>query len=283
MWISSRAVRPAVALLRCAHPEPAAVVTAVAALLAVGVGHPPAMVASITATVAASQLAVGWSNDALDARRDAAAGRSDKPVAARAISRRTVVVAAVVAAGATVLLALVHPAPAAVAALLGLASASAYNWPLKSTSASALPYAASFAALPAFVVLAGPGEPPVWLLLAGALLGVGAHFANVLPDLAADAASGVRGLPQRLGATGSRLAATATLLAATAVLVVGPPGPPAWPALVAAAAAAVALPTGWYAGTVAGRAGRRPTGLFRAVMLVAVIDVGLLLAAGPSL
>ncbi|NED56002.1 hypothetical protein G3I24_34620, partial [Micromonospora aurantiaca] len=67
-------------------------------------------------------------------------------------------------------------------ATLGLVSALLYNRPLKSTPVSVLPYAVSFGALPAFVVLALPGSPvpPAWLVAAAALLGAGAHFANVL-------------------------------------------------------------------------------------------------------
>jgi 4-hydroxybenzoate polyprenyltransferase len=257
-------------------------VTAVAALLAVGVGHGPAGVAAVAAAVLSSQLAVGWVNDRLDADRDAAVGRTDKPAATGAISRRAVAVAGAVAAVATVPLALLSGPPAAIAAALGLVSALLYDWPLKFTPASVLPYMISFAALPAFVVLALPGAPAPagWLLAAGGLLGGGAHFANALPDLADDARTGVRGLPQRLGPAGSWSAAAALLLGATVALVLGPAGPPSWAGLAAVAAAVVVLPTGWYAGRRASHAGRRPVVVFRAVMLVALIDVVLLISSG---
>ena len=68
--------------VRASHPEPAVAVTAVAVLLAVGVGHPAGGAATVGATVFASQLATGWSNDWLDARRDAAARRTGKPLVA---------------------------------------------------------------------------------------------------------------------------------------------------------------------------------------------------------
>jgi 4-hydroxybenzoate polyprenyltransferase len=271
------------ALLRATHPEPAAAVTVVSGLLALAVGHGIGGAALVTATVAASQLAVGWANDALDADRDAAVGRTDKPVAAGAVGRRTVAVAAVLAAAATVLLALGFGPRPAVAATVGLVSAMAYNWPLKRTVLSPLPYAVSFAALPAFVVLALPATPPVWLVAAGGLLGAGAHFANVLPDLADDAVTGVHGLAHRLGATGTALAAAAFLLAATGVLVLGPPGPPSWVGLAALAGAVVVLPAGWYAERAATGAGRRTPALFRAFLVVALVNVGLLLASGTVL
>jgi heme o synthase len=269
-------------LIRAAHPEPAAAVTAVSALLAVAVGHRGWAVAAIAAAVLASQLAVGWVNDWLDAGRDAAVGRIDKPAATGEISPRTVGAAGAVAALATVPLALTCGLPAAVAATTGLLSALLYDWPLKFTPASVVPYMVSFAALPSFVVLALPGAPapPAWLPAAGALLGGGAHFANALPDLSDDARTGVRGLPHRLGAGGSRLAAAGLLLAATLVLVFGPPGPPSWAGLAAVAAAVVVLPIGWYAGRAAARRGARPVAVFRAVLVVALIDVLLLVSSG---
>lgn len=271
------------ALIKASHPEPAVAVTAVAALLAWGVGHRPVGIVLVALTIAATQLAVGWTNDWLDADRDRQVGRADKPVPAGAVSRRTVGAAGLVAATATPLLAAPTGVPAAACITGALLSALAYNWPLKFTVVSVLPYAVSFGALPAFVVLALPGAPapPAWLVAAGALLGAGAHFANVLPDLADDARTGVHGLPHRLGATGSGLAAAGLLAAATVTLVVGPPGPPSWAGLAAVAGTVVILATGWYVARRAAADGTRPNAVFRAVMLVAVIDVVLLVASGP--
>ncbi|SCL40104.1 4-hydroxybenzoate polyprenyltransferase [Micromonospora pallida] len=277
--------RTVLGLVRACHPEPAAVVTAVAGLLAWGVGHTPAGIASVVATVLASQLAVGWSNDRFDADRDEQVGRADKPIVTGTVSRRTLGTGAVLAALAAPLLALTTNPTAALCATVGLISALLYNRPLKSTPVSVLPYAVSFGALPAFVVLALPEAPvpPAWLVAAGALLGAGAHFANVLPDLADDARTGVRGLPHRLGTTGSAVAAAGLLLAATVTLVLGPAGPPSWAGLSAVATAAVVPPVSWYGGRRAARAGTRPVGAFRAVILVALIDVALLVASGRVL
>ncbi|MEH1099731.1 UbiA family prenyltransferase [Micromonospora sp. CPCC 205561] len=269
-------------LIRASHPEPAAAVTTVAGLLAWGVGHRPAGMLAVVLAVAASQLAVGWANDALDADRDATVGRTDKPVAAGAVSRRATAVAAAVAALATPALALATGPAAALCATLGLVSALLYDWPLKSTPVSVLPYAVSFGALPAFVVLALPGGvlPPGWLVAAAACLGAGAHFANVLPDLADDARTGVRGLPHRLGPAGSRAAAAALLLGATVTLALGPPGPPSGVGVAAVATAVVVPPLSWYGGRAAARRGGRQVAAFRAVMLVALIDVVLLVTSG---
>jgi heme o synthase len=269
----------ALALIKSSHPEPGGAVTVAMTLLAIGVGHRGWSILGVFAAVGATQLAVGWVNDWLDADRDAATGRRDKPVAAGAVSRRTVGIAGLVASLAIPLLGLPFGLwPTVLITLVGV-FALLYDWPLKSTAFSVVPYLVAFGLLPAFVVVALPGHPapPAWLVAAGALLGGGAHFANVLPDLADDAATGVRGLPHRLGAAGSSIAAALLLLAATLTLVFGPPGRPSGPAWAAAAASVVVLPLGWYA---ARRAQGRAVAMFRAVILVALIDVLLLISSG---
>jgi 4-hydroxybenzoate polyprenyltransferase len=269
----------AVALLKSAHPEPGGAVTVAMTLLAVGVGHRGWGIVGVAAAVAATQLAVGWVNDWLDADRDRVAGRTDKPVAAGAVDRRTVGLAGLIASLAIPLLGLPFGWAATVCITLVGVFALLYDWPLKSTPFSLLPYLVAFGLLPAFVVVSLPGHPapPAWLVAAGALLGGGAHFANVLPDLADDAATGVRGLPHRLGAGWSQVAAAVLLLGATLTLVFGPDGPPSWAGIAAAAAAAVVLPVGWYA---ARRARGRPVAMFRAVIVVALIDILLLIFSG---
>ncbi|HEY0641171.1 MAG TPA: UbiA family prenyltransferase, partial [Pseudonocardiaceae bacterium] len=187
------------ALVLACHPQPTAAVTAVAAGLAVTTGRPAAQVLGVAGTVLAGQLSVGWLNDLLDADRDAAVGRPDKPVAAGAVSRRTVLAATLLAAAAAIGLSLLSGWPAAAAHTAALVSAWAYDLGVKATVWSPVPYLVSFGLLPAFVVLGLPAAPPAWLVAAGALLGCAAHFANVLPDLDDDLATGVRGLPHRWG------------------------------------------------------------------------------------
>ncbi len=270
--------RSVVGLARASHPEPAVAVTVAATFLALVTGRDAQGAAAVAAAVLASQLAVGWHNDWLDAERDRASGRKDKPLATGDLPRRTVGISAAVAAALTVPLALLSGPQAAAVAALGLASALMYNWLLKFTPASVVPYAVSFAALPSFVVLGLPGAPtpPTWLVLAGATLGAGAHFANVMPDLADDARTGVHGLPHRLGAAGSTVAAAVLLAVASALLVLGPPGAPSPLTLVGLGAAVVVLVVGGYVQF------RRPgsRSAFRAVMIAALIDVALLLTAG---
>jgi 4-hydroxybenzoate polyprenyltransferase len=269
-------------MVRACHPEPAVAVTTVTALLAWGVGHDGGGIARVSLAVFLSQLAIGWVNDWLDAARDRAVGRTDKPVAAGAIDRRTVGWFGLAASVGCVLAATALEWPAGLLMVAALVSALLYDWPLKLTPFSVLPYAVSFGLLPAIVVTSLPGAPapPAWLVAAGALLGSGAHFANALPDLGDDERSGVRGLPQRLGAGGSRVAAAVLLLAATVTLVFGPPGPPSWAGIGAIVAAVVVLPVGWYVARGAAARGGRSVGVFQAVMAVALIDVVLLVSSG---
>lgn len=77
-----------------------------------------------------------------------------------------------------------------------------------------LPSSVAFGALPHVVSLADPRRPvpaPSWHVVAGALLGVGAHLLDALPDLSIDTATGVNGFPHRVGARRTRRLAGAAL------------------------------------------------------------------------
>ncbi|WP_165989531.1 UbiA family prenyltransferase [Streptomyces sp. YIM 98790] len=268
-----------VAWAAACHPLPTAAVTLVAAGLAAAFGRGAAGTAAVAAAVLAGQLSVGWLNDLLDADRDALAGRPGKPVADGRLPRPAVRTAVVTAAVLAVVLSLLSGPAATAAHLLALVSAWSYDLGVKATRWSLVPYAVSFGLLPAFVVLGLPGAPlpPWWLVAAGALLGCAAHFLNVLPDLADDAASGVRGLPHRLGADRGRAAAGVLVLAASALLVLGPPGTAPGGRLAVLPAAVLIVGAGLLAGR---RPGSRAA--FHAVLLVAVADVGLLLWTGTG-
>lgn len=269
--------------MKACHPEPTAAVTALVTALAAASGRSAEACVLIGAAVLCGQLSVGWCNDLVDAARDRAADRTDKPLAAGTAARRTVAAAAGTALAACVVLSLAAGRWAGAAHLTGVAAAWAYNLGVKRTAASWLPYALAFGLLPAFVTLGLPGRPwpPAWAMAAGALLGVGAHFTNVLPDIDADLAAGVRGLPQRLGRRRTRVLAPLPLLAASAVLVLGPPGPvgrAGWAALAVTAGLAAATTAATSQG--ARTAGRLP---FLATLAMAVTAVGLLVLHGGSL
>jgi 4-hydroxybenzoate polyprenyltransferase len=259
-------------LVRACHPEPTVAVTAVAVGLAIAAGRGAPGAVAVAFAVLAGQLSVGWSNDLIDRDRDRLRGRRDKPLVAGLVSSTTVARAALIALTATVPLSLLSGFRAALAHLVAVAAAWAYNLRLKATVLSVLPYAIAFGLLPAFVTLglSGTPWPPWWAVTAGALLGAGAHFANVVPDIADDLATGIRGLPQRLGRRSASRLAAALLLAASIVLVVGPGqvGPVSGIGLAVATVLAVV-------------AGIRAS--FRAVLVVALLDVALLMARGSAL
>ena len=116
-------------------------------------------VVATAAAVLASQLAIGWVNDAIDAPRDAAVGRTDKPVAMGTLSRRTAAILGAVAAVAVVPLGFLSGVPAGLVATLAVTAALLYDWPLKSTVLSVLPYTVAFACLPSFVLLSAGNDP----------------------------------------------------------------------------------------------------------------------------
>lgn len=215
-------------LVRAAHPLPTAAVTALTAGLLLGAGVSWGHGLLVLAAVLTGQLVIGWSNDLLDGQRDTAVGRADKPLARGEVSPSAVQAALVVAAVATIVLSIATSIPVAALHLgLVVGSGLAYNLGLKATAFSWVPYAVAFGALPAVAwVGAGAGAPPWWTSVVGALLGVGAHLLNVLPDLADDAATGVRGLPHRLGERGSRILAPLLLLTGSVIVVLAQPGGP---------------------------------------------------------
>jgi 4-hydroxybenzoate polyprenyltransferase len=271
------------ALIIACHPLPCLAVTAMATLLTAEAA-PPGFAAGRLALVAlamlAGQLSVGWSNDAIDADRDAAAGRIDKPAAAGLISVRALWLAAGGALVTTIAVsAAIGPVTLAIDALV-IAAAWAYNLGLKATAWSGLMYVLGFGPLPAYATSALPGHPlpRLAVTVAAALLGLGAHFANVLPDLADDARSGVRGMPQRVaarfGTTATRGVALVLLLAASVLLLAAASPGRRWVA-VAGLCAACALAV---AGALGG--GKVP---FFAAIAIAGVDVLIFAAGGEAL
>lgn len=269
------------ALLRSAHPGPTVAVTALAAAYAVSVGLAPGRVALVTAAVLAGQLSIGWCNDLVDAGRDRLVGRSDKPLATGDIRAGQVRAACALAVVATIGLSLACGLVAGAVHLLCVAAGWSYDLGVKATVWSWVPYAVAFGGLPVFVALSEPGAgvPAPWVVAAAALLGVGAHLVNVLPDLADDEATGVRGLGHRLGPRVTQVVAVAALVTATAVMALGIaalPGvlPGVLPGLVLLGALVVVA---GLAGVALLGSGRVP---FRAAIGIAAVDVLMLVIAG---
>jgi 4-hydroxybenzoate polyprenyltransferase len=258
------------ALLAAAHLGPTLAVTLLVGLLAVAQDDlAPGRVALVVAAVLTGQLSIGWSNDLVDLPRDRRSGRTDKPLVTGAASVSLARTACALAVVSCVVLSLACGLAAGLVHLVCVAAGWAYNLGLKGTAWSWLPYAVAFGGLTVFVALAASTAPPWWWPVGGALLGVGAHLLNVLPDLDDDAATGVRGLPHRLGPRWIAPVATTVLVAATVVVLVGSAPPPP----VAVAAAVVVL--GLAVLAVTGR-GRLP---FAAAVGIALVDVTLLVVA----
>lgn len=273
------------ALWGSSHPGPTLVVTALSLALGIAVGLEPWRLVLLALAVLAGQLSVGISNDAIDAARDRAVGRPDKPIARGDVSERAAWVAACSAVALAIALSAPLGAGLVAAHAFALASAWSYNAALKSTPFSIVPFIVSFGLFPSFATLAAP-EPSVaapWAWVAGAALGSAVHLTNVLPDLADDAHTGVRGLPHRLGARMSAVIAAVAVLAGAAATVLG---------TVRGDAAAVTL-VSWIGfalvattaiATVLLAVTRPPTRtLFRLVMLGALLLAVQLVASGGSL
>jgi 4-hydroxybenzoate polyprenyltransferase len=201
--------------------------------------------------------------------------RTDKPLAAVPAARRAVALAAVGAVVATTGLSLALGLVAGLVHLAAVACGWAYNLALKSTVVSWLPFAVAFGALPAVATFALPGRPAPasWVLVAGGLLGVAAHLANVVPDIEDDRATAVVGFAHRIGPRAALLLAAILAAASSAVVALGPPGGPSgldWAAV--GLVGAVVLLAGLAPSLGRGRAP------FYAVIVLVAVDLLLLVA-----
>jgi 4-hydroxybenzoate polyprenyltransferase len=260
-------------LLRAAHPEPSAAVTAAATALAIGAGL-GGRAALVALAVGSGQLSIGWSNDWLDLDRDRAGQRTDKPVAQQQIDPRAVVVASAAAAVVCVPASFALGVAAGVVHLVGVAAGWLYNVVAKHTVYSIVPWMVAFGLLPAVVTLTVPLEqwPAWWIMVAGAVLGGGAHLANAIPDLELDQATGVEGLPHRLGRRRSLVVATVLVGLGVALVAYGVAAPFASTAIGAGGAIGVA----WV--VLMTRRGRDRAAFHGVVALLLLLAAGVVLS-----
>jgi heme o synthase len=226
------------------------------------------------------QASIGWANDYVDAWRDRAAGRRDKPVAAAQISDRVVGGCAAGALVADVPLSLALGWRAGASHLVAVGWAWLYDLRLKETPASWLPFAVSFGLVPVVVATALPGSPlpQATLVAAGSCCGIAAHFANTIGDAADDALTGVRGLPQRIGPAASTVVAATFVAAASVLLVVAThAAAPALTAAVLGVGAAVVMPL------LVRRASGRHVAFRLVIVTVAVMVVAFVVSGGDQL
>jgi len=261
-------VKLIIGLAKASHFGPTMTVTITSLLLATNLWwEGPALV--IAFGVFLGQLLVGFTNDLNDYQDDLKHNRINKPLVSGVITTSQLQRAIKIVAPIAVVVNIAGPLgiKGGLIYLFGVGMGISYNLYFKSTLLSPLPYAIAFGALVSCIVVATDRRPPLWLITAAALLGVAAHFANVLKDLDQDLNSGIKGLPQRLGKKYSRIIVSLLLISTTLLLnYIHSNTPLLVIGLIAAAITSVA-----------------PNKLmFSALMITAVIDVALMLSAAGS-
>ena len=255
-------------LLRASHLGPTLAVTLVSFLLATALWwEGPAYFISFG--VFLGQLLVGWTNDLNDYQDDLKHNRIGKPLVSGELTKTSLLRAVKITTPIAVVVNLFGPLGIKGGSLylFGVGMGVAYNFYFKSTVLSPLPYALAFAAFVSSIVIATDQNVPIWLVLAGALFGVAAHFANVLKDLDQDLTSGIKGLPQRLGKKKTRVICGALLIALTLTLNSANPNQVLLIVGLIGAALTTLSSSKW---------------IFKVLMITAIVDVILLLEAAGT-
>jgi 4-hydroxybenzoate polyprenyltransferase len=206
-------------LLKASHFGPTLIVTSISFGFAVHYWwEGPAYV--IAFGVFTGQLVVGWSNDLYDFDDDLRHQRTNKPLVSGLITKQYLEKWLRVMVPFSFVANLLGPLGirGGLVYMLGIACGVAYNFYFKFSALSPLPYAIAFAALPSSIAISKDVTPPLWMWLGGALLGMAAHFINVLKDMKEDHVSGIKGLPQRLGTRSSVVAAVVLISVSVLVL-----------------------------------------------------------------
>ncbi len=221
-----------VLLVRAAHPRLAlgsALGLAGAAALS---GRATREVAMVLVTALVGQAVLGWANDLVDRRRDAADERPDKPLARDQLAPGDLAFALSCGVLLVVPLAVSHGLWSGLAYLAALAVALLGHLFLRHGWLSWLPWAVSYALYPAFLAYggwAGDGRdtpPELAVTVLAAAVGVCVHVLVSLPGLVLDHEAGRRHLPLRIalrtGASRLLWATVAlTMLVLGGLLVVG--------------------------------------------------------------
>jgi 4-hydroxybenzoate polyprenyltransferase len=166
-------------------------------------GAPPIGTLAVLLVIeACRQFSISAYNDYFDRYSDV--GRPEKPVATGEIRPQVAWCIGAVFGVTSLVLAATLGLPLLALTAVGLAGGLLYDMGLKYTALSWLPFAVAFPTLPlwAWVGIHPNGDFPPrlwWVVPVGAVLAVGIHMADTLPDLASDQAAGVRGVAHRLG------------------------------------------------------------------------------------
>ncbi len=187
------------------HPGPS-LLTVGAYLLCAGIaagGRPaPGRLALSALGLVCMQFAISALNDYCDRVADARNPTKRKPLVLGVVSPGFALGAALMLAVAMFALFVPLGPVSVVLAGIFLGLGFAYDLGIKSTPASGLMHGLAFPTLPllAWNIFAHLTPAIFSVIPLGLALGIGIHLADAIPDAAADAASGVHGLTQALGA-----------------------------------------------------------------------------------
>lgn len=193
-----------VLLARAAHPRQAILTAGGLAVAAALSGRPGREVLLVLGTVVVGQAVLGWHNDLIDRRRDAARLPSGKPIADGYLDPSTAWFALVCGVLLLVPLSVQNGVTAGAAYLASVAVGLVGNVVLRRGWLSWVPWALAWGLYPFFLSYGGwggaaEGSPPQWSMVAlAAALGVGVHVLCALPGLVADHEDGFRHLPLRI-------------------------------------------------------------------------------------
>lgn len=193
------------AFWRLLHPVPSlmTVLAAGAFVLLAAHGLPPVeRLLYLLLVEAAMQFSISACNDYFDRKVDV--GRFDKPVASGMINPIAALSTGIAFGIAALLMALPLGGWFALLTAVGLGGGLLYDAGLKYTALSWLPFSIAFPTLPlwAWAGASFDGRFPLqlaWVAPVGAILVLGIHLADTIPDLTSDAEAGVRGLAHRIG------------------------------------------------------------------------------------
>ena len=207
-----------VGLAKATHFGPTILVTSISFILSLTQTSPLKSL-FIALAILAGQCTVGWTNDLVDEDRDRSAGRRKKPLVVGSVTAPQLKRAITIALALATLLSYLGPLGLKGGSIhmLGLLSAAIYNFGVKGTLFSLLPYAVSFGAMPWAIYASVKKSPPAWLWVDFALISIAFHFLNVIKDLEWDRHQSIVGLPQKIGVRGSQFVAGVCVLASVVI------------------------------------------------------------------
>ncbi len=222
MWWDERTPGGRVrSLVFLGHPGPSLLVTAVFVALAglAGRAVPDApRVAQLIGIMLPIQLSIGVINDVVDLPEDAVA-KPHKPLVAGTLSRLSATCLGIGLGAIGLVVAATVNLPTLLLAAAALGAGLAYDLGLRRTVLSWVPWWGGMAVLP-LTAYASAGAIPSRLFVLvplAALVALGLHLANALPDIDADRAAGLRSLPVVVGGKVAAWGGTAVLLLAGVV------------------------------------------------------------------